>query len=415
MHYFEYHEGELWCEGVRVAQLAATYGTPLYLYSQATLERHAQVFREAFAEIPHQICFAVKANSNQHILRLLAAQGLGADIVSGGELLRAQRAGIAAEHMVFAGVGKRDDEIRMGLEAGVQLFNVESLSELERIDAIAREMGIQAPVALRVNPDVDARTHPYISTGLRENKFGIGMDDALEAYRRAQGMAHINVRGVHCHIGSQLTQIEPFVDTVRIISDLIAQLRAEGIAIDVLDLGGGLGIPYDDEQPPLPRQLAEAIVPLVRDLGCELIFEPGRVLAGNAGIFLTRVLHRKTNGEKRFLIVDGAMNDLARPTLYGSYHDILPVVRSEAQLEVADVVGPICETGDFFARDRQLPVCQPGDVLALMSAGAYGFTMSSNYNSRPRCAEVMVSGEHHRLIRRRETIEDILRPEEELA
>lgn len=416
MHYFSYQHGELHCEGVPLSRIADEVGTPVYVYSRQTLVRHCRVFREAFAGIPHTICFAVKANSNLSVLRTIAGEGIGADIVSGGELFRALKAGIDPAMIVYAGVGKQSHEIARALEIGIKMFNVESRGEMDVIQQVAKSLGKVAPIAIRVNPNVDAGTHPYISTGLRQNKFGIGIEGVMDDYQYAHGLSHVEVVGVHCHIGSQLTDIQPFVDALQIIRQLVLDLREQGIVLRYLDMGGGLGIRYNAETPPSPEELARAIRPIVADLGCELIFEPGRVLVGNAGIFLTRVIYTKSNYERKFIVVDGAMNDLARPSLYGSYHDILPVDEAAGRqgTALADVVGPICETGDFFARERAVAPFAAGDLMALMSAGAYGFTMSSNYNSRPRVAEVMVDGDTYRVVRRRETFDDLVRLEEEV-
>ncbi|WP_027390633.1 diaminopimelate decarboxylase [Chrysiogenes arsenatis] len=416
MHYFSYQHGELHCEGVPLSRIADEVGTPVYVYSRQTLVRHCRVFREAFAGIPHTICFAVKANSNLSVLRTIAGEGIGADIVSGGELFRALKAGIDPAMIVYAGVGKQSHEIARALEIGIKMFNVESRGEMDVIQQVAKSLGKVAPIAIRVNPNVDAGTHPYISTGLRQNKFGIGIEGVMDDYQYAHGLSHVEVVGVHCHIGSQLTDIQPFVDALQIIRQLVLDLREQGIVLRYLDMGGGLGIRYNAETPPSPEELARAIRPIVADLGCELIFEPGRVLVGNAGIFLTRVIYTKSNYERKFIVVDGAMNDLARPSLYGSYHDILPADEAAGRqgTALADVVGPICETGDFFARERSVAPFAAGDLMALMSAGAYGFTMSSNYNSRPRVAEVMVDGDTYRVVRRRETFDDLVRLEEEV-
>ncbi|MBB5021509.1 diaminopimelate decarboxylase [Desulfurispira natronophila] len=412
MHYFAYRNDELYCEDVPLARIAAEVGTPAYVYSRRTLVHHARVFRQAFPEA--LICFAVKANSNISILHTLAQEGIGADIVSGGELFRARRAGVEPENIVFAGVGKREDEIAAALKQDIFMFNVESIEELNLIQRVAQELNTTARIALRVNPDVDAKTHPYISTGLRENKFGISMDSALMDYHYAHRLSHIQVQGIHCHIGSQLTTIEPFIDAFKIIRALALELIASGIDIRYLDMGGGLGITYEREKPPLPMELAHAMAPLMEDLPCTLILEPGRAIAGNTGVFLTQVLYTKQTEEKRFIVVDGAMNDLARPSLYGSFHDIRPVqlnTSGEEPVKV-DIVGPICESSDFFARERLMPACHHGDILAIMSAGAYGFTMSSNYNSRPRAVEVLVDDDQYRIIRRRETLEDLIQHEE---
>jgi diaminopimelate decarboxylase len=366
---------------------------------------------EAFSTFPHLVCFAVKANSNIAILRILAREGSGMDVVSGGELFRAVRAGADPKKIVFAGVGKTAEEMEYALGLGILMFNVESDQELETLQEVACKLGTKAPVALRVNPDVDPKTHPYISTGLRKSKFGIAIKDAVREYETASGLSCIQVIGVHCHIGSQITQVTPFVDALSKVLDLVDELNGLGMEISYVDMGGGLGIQYKDETPPPPKELAEAIESLLSDKGITLILEPGRVIAGNAGILLTKVLYIKKGEEKNFVVVDAAMNDLARPSLYGSYHAIWPVEEKPSRGMVADVVGPICESGDFLAQDRELPVLDRGDLLAVMSAGAYGFAMSSNYNSRPRVAEVMVKGDEYWVVRERETYEDLVRGE----
>ncbi|MFQ5894246.1 MAG: diaminopimelate decarboxylase [Nitrospinota bacterium] len=414
MHYFEYKGGFLHCEEVPLVRLAEEVGTPLYVYSHRTLTRHFRVFDEAFSEVPHLVCFSMKSLSNLAILRLFANLGGGLDIASGGELFRGLRAGVPADRIVFAGVGKSEGEMEYALREGILMFNVESEEELETLEGLAGRLGKKARVALRVNPDVDPRTHPYIATGLRMSKFGMDIRGAIEEYRKAAGLPHLRVEGVHCHIGSQITQSGPFVDALGRLVKLVGRLRAEGIPIRYLNLGGGLGITYKDEAPPHPAELARDLLPLVRGLDCTLLFEPGRVIVGNAGILLTRVLYTKRTDAKRFFIVDAAMNDLIRPSLYDSYQEILPVEEGaqERPSEVADVVGPICESGDFLAKDRKLPEFHQGDLLAVMSAGAYGFTMSSNYNSRPRAAEVLVKDGDYCVVRRRESYEDLVRGEE---
>ncbi|MBI5815172.1 MAG: diaminopimelate decarboxylase [Nitrospinae bacterium] len=413
MHHFDYKNGEYHCEDVPLSKIAEEVGTPFYCYSAATLKRHFNVFDKAFASIPHLICFAVKANSNMAVLRLFSKEGGGADIVSGGELYRAIRAGVPADRIVYAGVGKTRDEIRQALEAGILMFNVESSQELVAIDAVAAQLGVKARVALRVNPDVDAKTHPYISTGLKQNKFGISYATAVEEYKQARNLSNIGIVGIHKHIGSQITQISPFVDALEKTVELVRQLREEGIEIKYIDIGGGLGITYKDEAPPLPKELADRIAPILKDTGCTIIFEPGRVLVGNAGALVTRVLYTKHNEGKTFFVVDAGMNDLARPSLYGSFHGMMPVNAEvgERKKVSADVVGPICESGDFLAKDRVLPLFKQGELVAVMSAGAYGFTMSSNYNSRRRVAEVLVNGGKYEVIRQRETMEDLVRGE----
>ena len=412
MHDFHYHNDVLFCEDVPLDRLAKEEGTPSYLYSYATLTRHFQVFDQAFASVPHLIAFAVKANSNLAILRLMASRGSGADIVSGGELFRALQAGIPPGKIVFAGVGKRCEEIAYALDSDILLFNVESSAELQTLNDVAREKGVHARVALRVNPDIDPNTHPYISTGLKKSKFGIGADRALEEFQKAASLPNVEVIGVHAHIGSQLTQVSPFVESLKKVLGLIETLKAQGIPIRYLNIGGGLGITYSDETPPPPQEFAQAITSLLRAAQCEIIMEPGRVIVGNAGLLLTRVLYIKETGAKKFIIVDAAMNDLLRPSLYQAHHDILPVHQvPNARKEVFDVVGPVCESGDFLAQDRTLPAVKAGDLLAVMSAGAYGFTMASNYNSRPRVPEILVKGGESFVIRERETFDDLVRGE----
>jgi diaminopimelate decarboxylase len=411
MHHFLYRDGRLFCEDVPVETIAREVGTPFYCYSHATLARHFQVFDASFAGVEHLTCFSVKACSNVAILRLFANLGAGMDIVSGGELHRALTAGVPRNKIVFSGVGKTAEEITYGLETGILMFNLESSQELLAVNECAGRLGRRAPVALRVNPDVDARTHPYIATGLKQNKFGIDMEAAFAEYIRARNLPHLEVVGLGCHIGSQLTEASPFVEALRRLKVLIARLRSHGVEIRYLDLGGGLGITYRDEEPPQPRDYAQVLMAEMDGLDCCLIFEPGRVIVGNAGILVTRVLYLKEGPAKQFVIVDAGMNDLIRPSLYGSYHQIQPVVERQRPQIRADVVGPICETGDFFARDRNLPHVEQGEMLAVMSTGAYGFSMSSNYNSRPRPAEVLVRGDRFEVIRSRETLDDLLRGE----
>jgi len=411
MHHFRFDQDELYCEKVPLRTLADQVGTPCYVYSHATLSHHFRVFDEAFSKVPHLTCFAMKANSNLAILNLFGSLGGGVDIVSGGELYRARKAGVPADRIVYSGVGKTIQEIDYALKENILMFNIESDLELEAINQRAGELGTKARIALRVNPDVDPKTHPYISTGLKKNKFGIDIEGALRSYARAMELEHVEVLGVDCHIGSQLTDISPFVDALKRLRILIERLEAMGIQVKYLDLGGGLGIVYDQESPPHPHEYAEAILRELEGLSCTLIFEPGRVIVGNAGVLLTRVLYTKKSASKDFVIVDAGMNDLLRPSLYGSYHQILPVVKSDREIQVVDVVGPICESGDFLARERGLPMVLPGDCLAVMSAGAYGFTMSSNYNSRPRASEVLVKDDHYYVVRKRETQEDLVRGE----
>ena len=411
MNYFQYRDHALFCEEIPVEQIAREVGTPFYLYSHRTLRHHFRVFDSAFEEIPHIVCFSAKSNPNTSILRLFAREGGGIDIVSGGELYRALKAGVDPGKVVYSGVGKRDDEIDYALKTGILMFNVESVQELESINRRAEMMGVRAGVGLRVNPDVDPQTHPHISTGLKENKFGIDIEAAITAYRNADALKHLDIKGVSCHIGSQVTKVSPFIDALKRLKELIRQLRSEGISVRYLDLGGGLGITYDRETPPQPSEYARAIIDASRDLDCTFIFEPGRVIVGNAGILVTRVLYTKENEGKRFLIVDAGMNDLIRPSLYGSYHQILPVIQRYRKEMVADVVGPICESGDFLAKERRIPAPDRGEILAVMSAGAYGFAMSSNYNSRPRVPEILVRDDCWDVIRQRESYEDLIHGE----
>jgi diaminopimelate decarboxylase len=413
MHDFHYRDNQLMCEGLTVQEIAQEVGTPFYLYSHNTLRRHFRVFDDAFARVPHLTCFAMKANSNLAILRLFITEGGGVDIVSGGELYRALQAGADPAKVVYSGVGKRMDEIEYALATGILLFNVESLQELEVINSCAGRMKVKAGIALRVNPDVDPETHPYISTGMKENKFGIDVEEALAAYEQARAMKNLDVKGVSCHIGSQLTKITPFIDALERLKCLIRRLEASGTHIRYLDLGGGLGIRYDEEEPPPPESYARAIMEASQDLPCTFIFEPGRVIVGNAAALVTSVLYTKGSAAKNFVVVDAGMNDLMRPSLYRSYHRIHPVDDNggAGQEMVADVVGPICESGDYLAKERRLPRFKRGDLMAVMSAGAYGFSMSSNYNSRPRVAEVMVRENSFHVIRERETYADLIRGE----
>ncbi|HET8760294.1 MAG TPA: diaminopimelate decarboxylase [Nitrospiria bacterium] len=411
MHDFPDIDGQLYCEQVPVAKIAKAVGTPCYIYSHQTLTRHFQAVDGAFASIPHVTAFAMKANSNLAILRLFASLGGGADIVSGGELYRALKAGVPRNKIVFAGVGKTREEIAEALKAKILSFNVESAQELATIDEVARKLKTRARISLRVNPHIDPKTHPYISTGLKKSKFGIGIDQALDHYKQASTLKGIEIVGVHHHIGSQLTQVQPFVEALARVLELVDALRTQGVVIRSLDMGGGLGIPYKDETPPSPRDLANAVLPLLRGRDLTLIMEPGRVLVGNAGILVTKVLYTKEGAEKNFVVVDAGMNDLLRPSLYEAYHEIRPVRRAQRSPRVVDVVGPICESGDFLAQDRELPSVEPGELLAVMSAGAYGFSMASRYNSRPLIPEVMVKGNRFVVIRERETYRDLVRGE----
>ena len=407
MDHFEYRDSRLHAEDVPVADIAATVGTPCYIYSRATIERHWRAFDQAFGQHPHLVCYAVKANSNLAVLNVLARLGSGFDIVSGGELERVLAAGGDPGKIVFSGVGKRRDELERALEINIRCFNVESEAELALLERVAAERGQRAPVSLRINPDVDADTHPYISTGLKQNKFGIEVERALAVYARAAASPHLEVVGVDCHIGSQLTRVAPFVDALERVLALVGRLEAQGIAIRHLDLGGGLGIRYRDEEPPLPAEHAAALLERLRDRPHEILIEPGRAIVGNAGILVTRVELLKQGDEKSFAVVDAAMNDLLRPALYSAWQAIIPVEpRAVGEPHRYDVVGPICETGDFLGKDRELNI-EPGDLLAVRSAGAYGFAMSSNYNSRPRAAEVMVDGGRFQVVRQRETVAEL--------
>ena len=416
MNHFEYRNGEMFAESVPLKRIAKEVGTPAYVYSLATLKRHFQVFDQAFAKVPHIVCFSVKANSNLALLRAFAKQGSGFDIVSGGELFRALKAGGDPKKIVFSGVGKKKEEIEYALNAGILMFNVESDEELTALNEIAGGAGKKAPISLRVNPDVDPQTHPYISTGMKKAKFGVDIKKSLDTYKKAVGLRHIDVVGVDCHIGSQLTSLTPFVDALAKVREyldrvLAGEMKKEGAQIRYLDLGGGLGINYNDETPPLPQDYAKAIIGGLEGLDVTLILEPGRVIVGNAGILLTEVQYIKETETKKFVIVDAGMNDLIRPALYGSYQAIRPVVESRAESIVADVVGPICESGDFFAKDREIARPRRNDLLAVMSAGAYGFTMASNYNSHPKPPEVLVDGEQYYVVRKRETMEDLINGE----
>ncbi len=402
MDHFVYKQGRLFCEDVAIETLAQTYGTPLFVYSRATLERHWHAFDSALAAHDHLVCYAVKANSTLAILNLLARLGSGFDIVSGGELQRVLQAGGDASRIVFSGVGKQADEIEAALEADILCFNVESRQELDRIDQIAGAMGKTARVSFRVNPDVDAKTHPYISTGLKENKFGIAFADAESVYLRAAELDNIEIIGMDCHIGSQLTEMSPYIDAFDRLLDLIERLRKQGIDIHHLDLGGGLGIRYRDEAPPLPAEWADALHDRLQKFGGTIVIEPGRAIAGNAGILVSRVNYLKHGADKNFAVIDAAMNDLIRPSLYGAWQEIIRVdEQSGAEEKVYDVVGAICESSDFLGKDRALRLEQ-GDLLAIRSCGAYAFGMSSNYNTRARAAEVMVDGERHYCVRERE-------------
>ena len=407
MDHFEYRSEQLFAEDCSLTSIAEQHGTPCYVYSRSTLEKHWHAFNDGFGDRPHLICYAVKANSNLAVLNILARLGSGFDIVSVGELERVLAAGGKADKIVFSGVGKKESELRRALEAGIRCFNVEVPGEFDRLNKIAGELGKIASVSLRVNPDVDAKTHPYISTGLKENKFGIDINQAIAEYKRAAQLPNLNIVGIDCHIGSQLTEITPFLDALDRVLLLAEELKKEGITIKHLDLGGGLGIRYQNETPPEPAEYIEALYQKLGDVPYEVLLEPGRAIAGNAGILLTTVEYLKPTESKNFAIVDAAMNDLMRPALYNAWQEIIPVQKNEkGEVLYYDIVGPVCETGDFLGKERQLSL-QQGDLLAVRSAGAYGFTMSSNYNSRPRPAEVMVDGDKVTLIRKRESLQQL--------
>jgi len=408
--HFPYRHGQLCCEAVPLTKLADAVGTPAYVYSKAALLESYRAYDRAFAEIPHVVCYSIKANSNLGVISTLARAGAGADIVSGGELQRALRAGVPGKKIIFSGVGKTRDEMRDALKADILMFNVESLGELRALDEVAREMGGRAPVALRVNPDVDPQTHTYIATGLKTAKFGIPYTQALAAYEEAARLPGIQVIGADMHIGSQLTTTSPLGDAVARVAALVKQLRERRIEITIIDVGGGLGIRYHDETPPSHAEYATVLLPALKELGVTVLLEPGRSIVGNAGALLTRVLYHKETDAKTFVVVDAAMNDLVRPAFYDSYHAIVPVAEAQARapVETVDVVGPICESGDFFAKDRALPRPEEGDLVAILSAGAYGFAMASNYNTRPRPVEVLVDGDRYTIVRRRETFEDLV-------
>ncbi|MEE8515710.1 MAG: diaminopimelate decarboxylase [Alphaproteobacteria bacterium] len=415
MNHFDYVNGELCAEGVPLSRIAAEVGTPVYCYSTATLVHHYRVFAEAFASQKATICYAVKANANLAVIRTLAELGAGADVLSEGELVRALAAGVPADKIVFSGIGKSANEIALALDSGISQINIESEPELEAVNEIAVAKGLRAPIAIRVNPDIDPITHEKITTGMKENKFGIDFQDAPGLYQRAAALPGIEVVGTAVHIGSQLTDLAPFAEAFRLVAELVTELKAKGIAIRRVDLGGGLGIPYRDEVPPTPRAYAEMVEGATKGLDCEIVLEPGRLLVGNAGVLVTRVLYVKQGSSKTFVIVDAAMNDLMRPTLYDAYHEITPVRAPESGKTgkdmVADVVGPVCESGDYFAKDRPLTVLQSDDLLAIRSAGAYGAAMASGYNSRPLVAEVLVKDDAFAVIRPRQTHQEALAQE----
>ena len=406
MDHFNYKGDSLFAEDITVTDIAAQYGTPCFIYSRATLERHYRVYAEALAGHPHKICFAVKANSNLGVLNVLARLGAGFDIVSGGELDRVLAAGGDASKIIFSGLGKTTNEIRKGLDVGIHCFNVESEAELMRISEVAQAEGKVAPISVRVNPDVDAGTHPYISTGLKENKFGIPAANAIDLYRSAAKMDGLSITGIDFHIGSQLTTVEPFLDAIDRILEMVDELDEEGIKISHFDMGGGLGVSYGEEVPPHPSELIALVQEKFTDREMEIVVEPGRSIAANAGIFVTRIEYLKNNEHKNFAIVDGAMNDLIRPALYSAWQEIIPVEKSSEAAAVYDVVGPVCESADFLGKDRELNIAA-GDLLAVRSAGAYGFVMSSNYNTRPRVAEIMVDCSNSYLVREREIVAEL--------
>jgi diaminopimelate decarboxylase len=411
MNYFTYKNGELYGEGIPIARIAQEVGTPVYIYSYKTLERHFRVFDGAFKDVPHITCYSCKANSNIAILRLMGSLGGGTDIVSGGELYRALQAGISPKKIVFSGVGKTEEEIRSAVKAGILMINVESAGELAATQKVARQLKKKVPLSVRVNPQIDAKTHPYITTGLKKNKFGVLWDEAYRLYRDMHKDAYLNPIGISSHIGSQILELGPFIEAVQSLKKMVLQLREDGIPIAYIDIGGGLGITYKDELPPQPGDYGKVIEKEMKGMDLTVILEPGRVLVGNSGILVTKLLYRKQGPGKTFYIVDGAMNDLVRPAFYDAYHEIIPVSRKTGTAKKTDIVGPICESGDFFAKDRNVADIQPGELLAIMGAGAYGFSMSSNYNSRRRAAEVLVKGREFYVIRKREALKDIIRGE----
>ena len=411
MDYFEYRDGKLFCEDVPVKAIAKKAGTPFYLYSYATFARHFNVFDGAFSQIPHIVCYSLKANPNGALLKIIAKSGGGADIVSGGELFRALSAGIPADRIVYSGVGKSPEELRYAIESGIRMINMESESEFKTLRKLSRKMKRRVPVSIRVNPEIDPKTHPYITTGLKKNKFGILWEDAARIYREIAAEEYLKPVGISSHIGSQILELGPFVEAVRSLKKMILELRGLGMAIEMLDIGGGLGITYKDELPPEPKDYAKVVNENLGNMGITLILEPGRVIVGNSGVFITKMLYVKQTAGKTFYIVDGAMNDLVRPSLYNAYHDIVPVEQKKRKTKVVDLVGPICESGDFLAKDRELQGLKEGELVAVKSAGAYGYAMSSNYNSRRRAAEVLVRGDQFFVVRKRETLKDLVRGE----
>jgi len=410
MNAFAYHDGQLYCEATPLQAIGDAVGTPTYVYSAGAILSAFDAYERALAEVPHLSCYAVKANMNLAVLALLARAGAGADVVSGGELYRALRAGFEPQRIVFAGVGKTREEIREALKADILFFNVESPAELSAVDEVARAEGTRARIGIRVNPDIDPQTHPYIATGLKTSKFGIPYREVREIYHRAAALSGIEIVGIHMHIGSQLTKVTPIADSLARLAELIDGLREDGIRLRYLNVGGGLGIRYREESPPSPGDYVRALKPLLERLGLTVLIEPGRSIVGNAGALLTRVVYRKATEGRRFVVVDAAMNDLIRPALYNAHHEIRPVAEPQeaATLEVVDVVGPVCESSDFLAKERPLPPVAEGALLAVLSAGAYGFAMASNYNARPRAAEVLVHSDRFQVVRRRESYEDMI-------
>ncbi len=411
MDYFEYRDGKLFCEDVPVKAIAKKVGTPFYLYSYATFARHFSVFDGAFSQMPHIVCYSLKANPNGALLKIIAKSSGGADIVSGGELFRALNAGIPADKIVYSGVGKSSEELRYAIESGIRMINIESEGEFKTLKKLSRKMKRKVPVSIRVNPEIDPKTHPYITTGLKKNKFGILWEDAARIYREMSSEEYLAPVGISSHIGSQILELDPFIEAVTSLKKMILELRGYGIGVEMLDIGGGLGITYKDELPPDPKDYAKVVNESLGNIGITLILEPGRVIVGNSGIFITKMLYVKQTAGKTFYIVDGAMNDLVRPSLYNAYHDIIPVEQKKRKTKVVDLVGPICESGDFLAKDRELAGLKEGELVAVKSTGAYGYAMSSNYNSRRRVAEVLVRGDQFFVVRKRETFKDLVRGE----
>ncbi|MFN3966246.1 MAG: diaminopimelate decarboxylase [Endomicrobiia bacterium] len=408
---FVYKQNQLFCENVPVEEIATSVGTPVYIYSKNQIIKNLKDYDRAFNSVPHLICYAIKANTNKTILKTIFNCGAGADITSGGELYRSINAGAKPEKIVFAGLGKTEEEIRYAIKQKILIFNVESINELEKIDKIAYKIGKKVKIAIRINPNIDPHTHKYITTGKSENKFGIPIEDAINVFASAKKYKNILVSGIHCHIGSQITLLKPFLLMAQKISEIVKQLEKKKIILEYIDIGGGLGIKYKDEKPPTPEQLAKTVLPILRHLRKKLILEPGRYIVGNAGILVTKIIYCKKGKQKNFLVVDAGMNDLIRPTLYGAYHEIIPVKKKNTANLTVDVVGPICESGDYLGKNRILPWNSEGNFLTVMCAGAYGFTMSSNYNSRPRAAEVIVDKDNWQVIKTRQNYKDLIRGE----